>query len=435
MWIVELCAWVLGYLWDSLSLAGIVIAAICATVGYFVVRHKKASSRRGGDMAAMGGEDDELTPEQEEEELQRVLRESMESFEREKKYREKNRAPLNSRDENRYDGEFAIPNREEWSQMPFDDRVRIARNLAEVDEGDGDGLEVLEQLPPEERPKLLGEMGKRKVVAAKLARRRAGGDGEDPFLPPPVMPPPRPRSAGARGATGGVAEGASSLPRNEEEEELQLALSLSLSDAQARGSTPGATAAATGPSPPTTPQRKKQQVQPRLSDQDDEEFQRAVQLSLNPENSLSQKEREEQQMKKAMEQSARESLEDEMAARALSKKALRVPGSLRPVVIGRKKNISEHLSLSHDGQNYFTSQIIDGMNVGFAHGNDQKFSAQGLMIAFDFFRNMGWEIENIKIFVKRNRKFHEAAQEDKDLCERMNKASIVVWPMGNYDDL
>lgn len=340
-------------------------------------------------MAAMGGEDDELTPEQEEEELQRVLRESMESFEREKKYREKNRAPLNSRDEN---------------------RVRIARNLAEVDEGDGDGLEVLEQLPPEERPKLLGEMGERKVVAAKLARRRAGGDGEDPFLPPPVMPPPRPRSAEARGATGGVAEGASSLPRNEEEEELQLALSLSLSDAQARGSTPGATAAATGPSPPTTPQRKQQRVQPRLSDQDDEEFQRAVQLSLNPENSLSQKEREEQQMKKAMEQSARESLEDEMAARALSKKALRVPGSLRPVV-------------------------IDGMNVGFAHGNDQKFSAQGLMIAFDFFRNMGWEIENIKIFVKRNRKFHEAAQEDKDLCERMNKASIVVWPMGNYDDL
>merc|ERR1719507_2677809 len=80
-------------------------------------------------MAAMGGEDDELTPEQEEEELQRVLRESMESFEREKKYREKNMAPLNSRDENSYDGEFAIPNREEWSQMPFDDRVRIARNL------------------------------------------------------------------------------------------------------------------------------------------------------------------------------------------------------------------------------------------------------------------------------------------------------------------
>ena len=144
--------------------------------------------------------------------------------------------------------------------------------------------------------------------------------------------------------------------------------------------------------------------------QDDEELQRALRESLNPENRLTAKEVEEQELKRAEEESAREALENEMAARVQGKKALRVPGSLRPIV-------------------------IDGMNVAFAHGNDQKFSAQGLMIAFDYFRNNGWEIENIKIFVKRNKRFHEAAKEDKDLCETMNKASIVVWPMGNYDDV
>ena len=428
MWFVELCAWVLGYLWDSISLVGLALAAVCATLGYFVVglkgdqklqsasereeddNHDMAAPRRRDEnhfalLGQLGDEDNEITPEEADEELQKAYRLSRESFEKEKKSRAKNRA------ENRYGaasaGDFAIPSCEEFSQMSLDDRVRIVRNLAEVNEGDGDGdgHEVLHDLPPEERPKLLAEMGKRKVVAAKLASRRAG-HGEDPFLPPPAMPPPR--TAGARGAAGGAAEGASSVPRDDEEEELQLALALSRSEAQTRGSTPAATRPT--PTPPTTPQRHQQQQQPRLSDQDDEEFQRALRESLNPENSLTLKEYEEQQMKKAVEQSAREALEEDMAARAASKKVLRVPGSLRPIV-------------------------IDGMNVAFAHGNDQKFSAQGLMIAFDYFRNNGWEIENIKIFVKRNKRFHEAAKEDKDLCETMNKASIVVWPMGNYDDV
>ena len=102
-------------------------------------------------------------------------------------------------------------------------------------------------------------------------------------------------------------------------------------------------------------------------------------------------------------------LEDEMAMRVQLMNALRVPGSLRPIV-------------------------IDGMDVAFAHGNDQKFSAQGLTIAFNYFRSNGWEMEDIKIFVRREGRYDQAAQEDKDLCERMNKAGIVIWALGIFDD-
>ena len=150
-------------------------------------------------------------------------------------------------------------------------------------------------------------------------------------------------------------------------------------------------------------------MQPRLSEEDDEELQKALQLSLKPEHNLSEKERFELEIKRAKEQSARESLAEEMAARAASRKAFRAPGSLRPIV-------------------------IDGMNVAHAHGNHQKFSAEGLRIAYEYFLNKGWDLENIKIYVKRNKRFHEASQYDKDLCERMNAASIVVWG-NNYDDV
>ena len=129
-----------------------------------------------------------------------------------------------------------------------------------------------------------------------------------------------------------------------------------------------------------------------------------------PESSVSAMEIEEQQLKQAEEQSAREALEGEMAARAQTKKTLRVPGSHRPIV-------------------------IDGMNLGFAHGNDQKFSAQGLQIAYQFFIDRGWDHSLIKIFVKRNKHFHQASEADKEICETMNKAGIITWPMGNYDDM
>ena len=141
--------------------------------------------------------------------------------------------------------------------MSLLDRVNIVRNLGEVREGDGH--ELLEQLPPEELPELLEEIGRRKVVAANQAMRRAGhAEGEDAFLPPPAMPPP---SRGAAAAGG--------LPENEEEDEdLQLALALSRSEAQSRGSTPAATAR---PSPATTPQRhatpqRERQFQPRFAE-------------------------------------------------------------------------------------------------------------------------------------------------------------------------
>ena len=263
MWFIEQCTWVLGYLWDSVSLVRLLIAAVCATLGYFVVGlHKnKKLQRSKDDMAAsqnrfalLGDEDSGLTPEEADDELEKVLRLSRESWEREKKSREKNRAA-----ENRYNGGavsagyYSIPSCEDFSKMSLLDRVNIVKNLGEPSEGDGH--ELLEDLPPEERPKLLAEMGKRKVAAAKLAGH--GVEAGDAFLPPPAMPPPR-------GATGGA------VPKDEEEEDYQLALALSRSEAQTRGSTPATPPVR--PTPPRTPQRQQQQPQqqqqPRLSDQE-----------------------------------------------------------------------------------------------------------------------------------------------------------------------
>ena len=397
----DLSAWVLSCLWDSLDTVGLGVAAICVAVGLFVFvlrsqnkelpLHPQPPPERRDDMAAVGGDHNGLTAE-EEEEFQKALKESRETYEREKKVREKGRR--GSAADNTHaaaaGSDFAIPTRDEWSQMPLDDRARIAMNLAATPEDDdGDDIQaILSRLPPEERPNLLGERGKRKIVAAE---RRINDDGEGAFLPPP------PRA---------VAEGASSLPRrDDEDEELELAKALSLSEAQARAATP-----ASRPSPATTPQE--QQQQPQFSEQDDDQdLRRAVQLSLlEPGSGLTRAQREEQEYKEAIEKSARESLEADMAARAVSQKARRAPGSRRPIV-------------------------LDGMNVGHEHGNHDKFSAMGLQIAWEHFRNNGWEDENIKIFVKRNRRFHTASQADKDLCDRLNKAAIVVYPHGNYDDM
>ena len=392
----DLFAWVLSCLWDSLDTVGLGIAAICVAVGLFVLRsqsreqplHPQPPPERRDDMAAVGGADNGPTAEEEEELFQKVLRESRETYERERKAREKGRRGSPADNTHAAAGsDYAIPGRDEWSQMPLDDRARIAMNLAATPEDDDDDIQaVLARLPPEERPNLLGERGKRKIVAAE---RRMNDGGEGAFLPPP------PRAA---------AEGASSLPRDDEDEELELAKALSLSEAQARGATPAAR-----PSPATTPQE--QQQQPQFSEQDDDDLRRAVQLSLlEPDNGLTRAQREEREYKEAIEKSARESLEADMAARAVSQKARRAPGSLRPIV-------------------------LDGMNVGHEHGNHDKFSAMGLQIAWEHFRNMGWEDENIKIFVKRNRRFHTASQADKELCDRLNKAAIVVFPHGNYDDM
>ena len=44
--------------------------------------------------------------------------------------------------------------------------------------------------------------------------------------------------------------------------------------------------------------------------------------------------------------------------------------------------------------------VIDGCNVGFCHGKNQHFSAQGIRIIYDYFKDLGYEDENIIVIVK-----------------------------------
>ena len=100
MWFLEFSTWVFIYLWDSLSVVGFFTAAVCATLGYFVVvglkRAKKpppqSSFEEGDDMATsqnrfalLPDDDSGLTPEEVDEEMEKAKKLSLKSYEREKK--------------------------------------------------------------------------------------------------------------------------------------------------------------------------------------------------------------------------------------------------------------------------------------------------------------------------------------------------------------
>ena len=100
MWVLEFCCRLFIYLWDSINAVGLFTAAVCATLGYFVVvglkRAKKpppqSSFEEGDDMATsqnrfalLPDDDSGLTPEEVDEEMEKAKKLSLKSYEREKK--------------------------------------------------------------------------------------------------------------------------------------------------------------------------------------------------------------------------------------------------------------------------------------------------------------------------------------------------------------
>ena len=67
--------------------------------------------------------------------------------------------------------------------------------------------------------------------------------------------------------------------------------------------------------------------------------------------------------------------------------------------------------------------VIDGCNVGFLHGRNQKFSAQGLWIIYDYFINKGYVSKDIIIIVKHMPRLNE---EDAEMLKNLKEAGIVT---------
>ena len=66
--------------------------------------------------------------------------------------------------------------------------------------------------------------------------------------------------------------------------------------------------------------------------------------------------------------------------------------------------------------------VIDGCNVGFLHGKNQKFSAKGLIIIYEYFINKGYDDKDIIIIVKH---MPRLAEEDAEILKNLKGAGIV----------
>ena len=70
----------------------------------------------------------------------------------------------------------------------------------------------------------------------------------------------------------------------------------------------------------------------------------------------------------------------------------------------------------------FRPIVVDGCNVAFAHGRDQVFSAQGLLICYNYFNKMGYDDSDIIIIVKH---VPRLSSEDLQLMEFLKKIGVL----------
>jgi len=75
--------------------------------------------------------------------------------------------------------------------------------------------------------------------------------------------------------------------------------------------------------------------------------------------------------------------------------------------------------------------VIDGMNVGMAHGLHRKFSVQGLVLAYEYFTERS---NPVAIFLPRKR-WAMGSEQDKILLTALEQAEILFMvPSMSYDD-
>ena len=73
--------------------------------------------------------------------------------------------------------------------------------------------------------------------------------------------------------------------------------------------------------------------------------------------------------------------------------------------------------------------VVDGCNVGFLHGRNQKFSAQGLIIIYEYFINKGYDDKDIIIIVKH---MPRLAEEDAEILRNLKETGIVTEVPGRF---
>lgn len=140
---------------------------------------------------------------------------------------------------------------------------------------------------------------------------------------------------------------------------------------------------------------------------------RAIEESKKSQEAAAVKTREEQDLELAMNLSKidfKESLASYASMNAHSAKSIEpVKGQLRPIV-------------------------VDGNNVGFAHGNHQSFSARGLQICLEYFIERGHEV----VIVATEKRM---IAEDREICKRLSDFKCLVWApkratngYSHYDD-
>ncbi len=77
--------------------------------------------------------------------------------------------------------------------------------------------------------------------------------------------------------------------------------------------------------------------------------------------------------------------------------------------------------------------VIDGNNVGFEHGNHQRFSPRGIVICIQWFVNRGHAVDDITAYCRPNPNL--AGKDKKDFDQLVKNKLLRLIPGRHYDDL
>ena len=98
-----------------------------------------------------------------------------------------------------------------------------------------------------------------------------------------------------------------------------------------------------------------------------------------------------------------------------------------------EESVQEHQESREDQEGKFRPVIIDGCNVGHTYGQNKyhrrKFSAIGLWIAYQYFKNLGYENEDI-IIIQRHISYRNLTDEDREIMEDLKDLGILKDDFG-----
>ncbi|ERL88622.1 probable ribonuclease ZC3H12B isoform X1 [Dendroctonus ponderosae] len=119
-----------------------------------------------------------------------------------------------------------------------------------------------------------------------------------------------------------------------------------------------------------------------------------------------------------------------------SKRAEHILSASKPAEEPEKSEYQKRLAcLAKFGKNFYCASVkprsglrpiyIDGSNVAFSHGQNERFSVQGLQICIDYFRKRGHEV---KAFVPHFRLRKGKTTDQKLLHQLVTKKLVIITP-------